>query len=96
MKPKKYKKPEQKSPVVEEPSVAYGASTLNDSTLTVAPDCETPADTMTTASRVSPNAHAYEEMKAALRERIDKIEVGEATFHTNEEVFSSIRDRYGL
>ncbi len=53
-------------------------------------------DTPVAASRVSPNAHSYEEMKTALHERIDKIEAGEATFHTNEEVFSSIRDRYGL
>ena len=48
------------------------------------------------ASRVSPNAHTYEEMKTALHERIEKIEAGEATFHTNEEVFSSIRNRYGI
>ena len=96
MKPKKYKKPEQKSHAVEEPSVAYGASTLNDSTLTMDSDCETSSDTMNTASRVSPNAHTYEEMKAALHNLIDKIEVGEAAFHSNEEVFSSIRDRYGL
>lgn len=53
-------------------------------------------DTSVAASRVSPNAHTYEEMKTALHERIEKIEAGEATFHTNEEVFSSIRDRYGL
>lgn len=53
-------------------------------------------DTPVAASRVSPNAHTYEEMKTALHERIDKIEAGKATFHTNEEVFSSIRDRYGL
>jgi hypothetical protein len=96
MKTKKYKKPKQKSQAVEEPFVAYGASTLNDSTLTMDSDCETPADTMNTASRVSPNAHTYEEMKAALHERIDKIEADEATFYSNEEVLSSIRDRYGL
>ena len=96
MKPKKYKKPEQKNHAVEEPSVAYGASTLNDSTLTMDSDCETSADTMNTASRFSPNAHTYEEMNAALHDRIDKIEAGEAAFHSNEEVFSSIRDRYGL
>lgn len=48
------------------------------------------------SSRVSPNAHTYEEMKAAIRERIDKIEAGRATFYSNEEVFSSIRERYGL
>ena len=48
-------------------------------------------DTPEEASRVSPNAHTYEEMKTALHERIEKIEAGEATFHTNEEVFSSIR-----
>lgn len=48
-------------------------------------------DTPVAASRVSPNAQSYEEMKTALHERIDKIEAGEATFHTNEEVFSSIR-----
>ena len=44
----------------------------------------------------SPNAHTYEEMKSALRERIDCIESGQATFHSNDEVFSSIRERYGL
>ncbi|MBQ4441195.1 MAG: hypothetical protein II899_03705 [Bacteroidales bacterium] len=53
-------------------------------------------DTPVAASRVSLNAQSYEEMKTALHERIDKIEAGEATFHTNEEVFSSIRDRYGI
>lgn len=53
-------------------------------------------DVPVATSQVSPNAHTYEEMKTALRERIDKIEAGEATFHTNEEVFSSIRDRYGI
>lgn len=96
MRPKKYKKPEQKNHAVEEPSVAYEANTLSDSTLTMDSDCETPADTMNTVSRVSPNAHTYEEMKAALHERIDKIEAGEAAFHSNEEVYSSIRDRYAL
>jgi hypothetical protein len=96
MKTKKYKKPKQKSQAIEEPSVAYGASTLNDSTLTMGSDCETHAETMNTANPISPNAHTYEEMKAALHERIDKIEAGEATFHSNEEVFSSVRDRYGL
>lgn len=53
-------------------------------------------DVHVSASRVSPNAHTYEEMKLALRERIDCIESGQATFHTNDEVFSSIRERYGL
>lgn len=53
-------------------------------------------DTPVAASRVSPNAHTHEEMKTALHERVDKIEAAEATFHTNEEVFSSIRDRYGI
>jgi len=53
-------------------------------------------DTPVAAGRVSPNAHTYEEMKTALHERVDKIEAAEATFHTNEEVFSSIRDRYGI
>ena len=48
------------------------------------------------AGRVSPKDHNYEEMKTALHERVDKIEAAEATFHTNEEVFSSIRDRYGI
>ncbi len=50
----------------------------------------------TATSHASPNAHTYEEMKAAIRERIDRIEAGKATFHSNEEVFSSIRERYGL
>ena len=48
------------------------------------------------ASHASPNAHTYEEMKAAIRERIDRIEAGKATFYSNDEVFSSIRERYGL
>lgn len=48
------------------------------------------------ASRVSPNAHTYEEMKAAICGRNDRIEAGKATFYTNDEVFSSIRERYGL
>lgn len=96
MKPKKYKKPEQKIHAVEEPSVAYGASTLNDPTMATASDCEIPANTVTAVGHASPNAHTYEEMKAALHERIDKIEAGETTFHSNEEVFSSIRERYGI
>ena len=50
----------------------------------------------TATSRISPNTHSYEEMKAAIRERIDMIEAGKATFYSNEEVFSSIRERYGL
>ena len=50
----------------------------------------------TATSHASPNAHTYEEMKAAIRERIDRIEAGKATFYSNEEVFSSIRERYGL
>ena len=54
------------------------------------------ADVHVSASQVSPNAHTYEEMKSALHERIDCIESGQATFHSNEEVFSSIRERYGL
>ena len=41
-------------------------------------------------------AHTYEEMKSAIRDRIDMVESGKATFYTNEEVFSSIRGRYGL
>ena len=53
-------------------------------------------DTPVAASRISPNAHTYEKMKTALHERVDKIEAAKATFHTNEEVFSSIRDRYGI
>ena len=53
-------------------------------------------DVHVSSSRVSPNTYTYEEMKLALRERIDCIESGQATFHTNDEVFSSIRERYGL
>ena len=53
-------------------------------------------DTTAPAGQVSPNAHTYEEMKAAIRERIDRIEAGKATFYSNDEVFSSIRERYGL
>ena len=53
-------------------------------------------DTTAQVSHVSPNAHTYEEMKAAICERIDRIEAGKATFYTNDEVFSSIRDRYAL
>ena len=96
MKPKNYKKPEQKTQAVEEPSVAYGPSTLGNATLEMTSDCEISDDALTTPSSVSPNAYTYEEMKATLRERIDKIEADEARFYSNEEVFSSIRDRYGL
>ncbi len=53
-------------------------------------------DAPVAADQVSPNAHTYEEMKSALRERVDRIEAGQATFHSNDEVFSSIRERYGL
>ena len=53
-------------------------------------------DTTAPIDHVSPNAHTYEEIKAAIRERIDRIEAGKATFYSNEEVFSSIRERYGL
>jgi hypothetical protein len=38
----------------------------------------------------SPNAHTYEEMKSAIRERIDRIEAGEAKFYSHEEVFSKM------
>lgn len=96
MKPKKYKKPEQKNQAVEEPTVAYGQSTLDNSTLEMSSDCETSDNVPTGASSVSPNAHTYEEMKAALSKRIDKIEAGDATFYSNEEVLSNIRDRYGI
>ena len=96
MKPKKYKKPEQKIQSVEEPTVAYGQSTLDNSTLAMNSECITSDDAPTAASSVSPNAHTYEEMKATLRERIDKIEAGDATFYSNEEVLSNIRDRYGI
>ena len=53
-------------------------------------------DTPAESHSVSPNAHTYEEMKSAIRDRIDMVESGKATFYTNEEVFSSIRGRYGL
>lgn len=53
-------------------------------------------DNTSPVSHVSPNAHTYEEMKAAICERIDRIEAGKATFYSNEEVFSSIRERYAL
>ena len=53
-------------------------------------------DAPVAADQVSPNAHTYEEMKSVLRERVDRIEAGQATFHSNDEVFSSIRERYGL
>ncbi len=53
-------------------------------------------DAPVATDQVSPNAHTYEEMKSALRERVDRIEAGQATFHSNDEVFSSIRERYGL
>lgn len=53
-------------------------------------------DVHVSSSRVSPNEHTHEEMKTALHERINKIEAGEATFYNNEEVFASIRERYGL
>ena len=96
MKTKKYKKSERKNQSAEEPSVAYESRTLDNSTLEIDSDGETSTDSLTGASHVSPNAHTYEEMKADLRERIDKIEAGEATFHSNEEVFSSIRERYEI
>ena len=54
------------------------------------------ADAPATNTNFSPNAHTYEEMKSAIRERIDRIEAEEAKFYSHEEVFSSIRDRYGL
>jgi len=44
----------------------------------------------------SPNAHTYNEMKSTLHKRIDQIESGKATFYSNDEVLSSIRERYGL
>ena len=44
----------------------------------------------------SPNAHTYDEMKETIRERIDMIEAGNSTFYSNDEVFLSIRERYGL
>lgn len=53
-------------------------------------------DTAAQVNHASPNAYTYEEMKAVIRERIDRIEAGKATFYSNEEVFSSIRERYGL
>ena len=96
MKPKNYKKTEQKNQSFEEPTVAYGPSTLDNSTLLTTSDREISDDTTTTASSVSPNAHTYEEMKATLRDRIDNINAGKATFYSNEEVFSSIRDRYDI
>ena len=54
------------------------------------------SDNPTEADHLSPNAQTYEEMKSAIRERIDKIEAGMATYYSNEEVFSNIRERYGL
>ena len=39
---------------------------------------------------------SYEEVKEDIRNRIDRIEAGKATFYSNEEVFSSIRERYAL
>lgn len=53
-------------------------------------------DTTTSVRNISPNAHTYEEMKKAICERIDRIEAGKAAFYSNEEVFSSIRERYDL
>ena len=53
-------------------------------------------DAQTSTGSLSPNAHTYEEMKSAIRERIDRIEAGKATFYSNDEVFSSIRERYGV
>ena len=47
MKTKKYKKPEQKTQTVEEPSVAYNPSGLNSSTSVLSPDGMIPADTET-------------------------------------------------
>lgn len=53
-------------------------------------------DNTTQVSHASPNVHSYEEMKAAICERIDRIETGKATFYSNEEIFSIIRERYTL
>ncbi len=50
----------------------------------------------TVPSCASPNSHSFDEMAATIRNRIDRIEAGKATFYSNEEVFSSIRERYGL
>ena len=53
-------------------------------------------DVTASTGQVSPNSHSYEEVKEDIRNRIDRIEAGKATFYPNEEVFSSIRERYAL
>ena len=53
-------------------------------------------DTAASSGRVSPNSHPYEEVKKEIHDRIDRIEAGKATFYSNEEVFSSIRERYDI
>lgn len=53
-------------------------------------------DVTASTGQVSPNSHSYEEVKEGIRNRIDRIEAGKATFYSNEEVFSSIRERYAL
>jgi hypothetical protein len=45
---------------------------------------------------VSPNTHTPEEMHAILTERIRSAEAGEEELVPNQEVFDSIRTKYGL
>ena len=44
----------------------------------------------------SPIAHTEEEMKAIVEERLQKLDAGEATLFSGEQVFSQIRARYGF
>lgn len=69
MKPKKYKKPEQKNPSVEEPTVAYGQSTQDNSTLAMNSECGVSADsdTMTVDDFIG-------KIKMALDQRYENIQ----------------------
>ena len=69
MKPKNYKKPEQKTQAVEEPSVAYGESTLENATLEITSDCGilTDTDTMTVDDYIR-------KIKKALDQRYENIQ----------------------
>ena len=44
----------------------------------------------------SPIAHTEDEMKAIVEERLQQLDVGEATLISGEQVFAQIRARYGF
>jgi len=69
MKPKNYKKTKQKTQTVEEPTVAYGPSTLENATLEMTSNCEisTDTDTMTVDDFIG-------KIKKALDQRYENIQ----------------------